>query len=293
MAGAEGALVSGETATTSSFVELHLGDAREVVPALEPCDQVVTSPPYFRHRSLSLADAIGQGSLSDYLADVAAAVNAVNLKPTGSAWLVMGDTFLHKEQLLIPERLVRTLTESGWRLRWRGIWHKSNVRPESAKDRPTIDYESVLLLVKSSAYYSNMDAIREPAEWAFWGAQTSAKARENPSGASWQSENPHRRSELALSKSRHPRSVWSIPSENRNVGGLAPYPLSLAKRMIVAGCPEGGRVLDPFCGSGTTLVAAVELGRRAIGVDLDPRALEAAETRLEGNDLLDVRLGAH
>ena len=171
--------MSGETAT-SSFVELHVGDAREVLPSLEPCDQVVTSPPYFRHRSLELPGAIGQGSLSDYLADVAAVVNAVNLNPTGSAWLVMGDTFLHKEQLLIPERLARTLTESGWRLRWRGIWHKSNVRPESAKDRPTIDYESVLLLVKSSAYYSNMDAIREPAEWAFWGAQTSAKARENP-----------------------------------------------------------------------------------------------------------------
>ena len=102
----------------------------------------------------------------------------------------MGDTFLHKEQLLIPERLVRTLTASGWRLRWRGIWHKPNVRPESAKDRPTIDYESILLFVKSGAYYSNMDAIREPAEWDFWGAQTSAKARANPSGASWQSEEP-------------------------------------------------------------------------------------------------------
>ena len=239
-----------------------------------------------RHRPLELPGAIGQGSLEEYLDDVAAVVDAIKLKPTGSLWLVIGDTFVERELGLVPERLALRLAGSDWRLRWRGIWHKPNVRPESAKDRPTIDYESILMFVKSGAYYSNMDAIREPAEWDFWGAQTSAKARANPSGASWQSENPHRWTELAQSRSRHPRSVWSIPSENRNVGGLAPYPLSLAKRMIVAGSPEGGRVLDPFCGSGTTLVAAGELGRRAIGVDLDPRALEAAETRLERNDLL-------
>jgi DNA modification methylase len=279
--------------TKTSFVQLHLGDARDVCPTLEPCDQAVTSPPYFRQRALELPGAVGQGSLEAYLEDVADVANAIRLSPTGSLWMVVGDTFSGKELLLVPERLALRLCESGWRLRWRGVWHKPNVRPESAKDRPTIDYESILMFVRSGAYYSDMDALREPAEWLHWGAQTSQKARANPSGASWQSENPHRRTELAQSRSRHPRSVWSIPSENRNVGGLAPYPLSLAKRMIVAGCPEGGRVLDPFCGSGTTLVAAVELGRRAIGVDLDPRALEAAETRLERNDLLDVRLGAH
>ncbi len=166
--------------TKTSFVQLHLGDARDVCPTLEPCDQAVTSPPYFRQRALELPGAVGQGSLDAYLEDVADVASAIRLSPTGSLWMVVGDRFSGKELLLVPERLALRLRESGWRLRWRGVWHKPNVRPESAKDRPTIDYESILMFVRSGAYYSDMDALREPAEWLHWGAQTSAKARANP-----------------------------------------------------------------------------------------------------------------
>ena len=79
--------------------------------------------------------------------------------------------------------------------------------------------------------------------------------------------------------------VLAVPSLNNMAGERTGYPtqkpLELMRLLVGACCPPGGLVLDPFCGSGTTLVAAVESGRRAIGIDRGPDAIRIAETRLD------------
>ncbi|MHC5003682.1 MAG: DNA-methyltransferase [Planctomycetota bacterium] len=77
---------------------------------------------------------------------------------------------------------------------------------------------------------------------------------------------------------------WDIPSINNMAGERVGYPtqkpLALLRRVVGSSSPAGGLVLDPFCGSGTTLVAARELGRRWIGIDREPAAIAIARTRL-------------
>lgn len=80
-----------------------------------------------------------------------------------------------------------------------------------------------------------------------------------------------------------PGDVWDIIPEDtqRRETHFAPYPIDLCRLPILATCPEDGLILDPFCGTGTTLVAARELGRKSIGIDISYRYLELAQKRCE------------
>jgi DNA modification methylase len=75
--------------------------------------------------------------------------------------------------------------------------------------------------------------------------------------------------------------VWTISAPRARTGHLAPGPVELARRCLRHGCPPAGVVLDPFCGSGTTGVAALEMGHRFIGIDLDPAAIAIVKCRLD------------
>jgi len=214
------------------------------------------------------------------LAEIFAEVLRV-LRPSGTAFLNLGETYVAKRAQLVPQRVALALSESGWVIRNEIIWIRTNVRPESAKDRLTNATEVVLFITKQpSGYYFNPAPLREPAEWNHWGRQTSQKARALASGGSWQSADPDRRASLAQTKSRHPRNVWSFPCEHRPNAGLAPYPEELPRRSLLLGCPQGGLVLDPFAGTGTTLLVAQRLGLRAVGIDCDPEAVAEMRRRL-------------
>jgi DNA modification methylase len=260
------------------------GDARDVLPRLEAAsvDCVVTSPPYFRHRDYG-SDLGREATVREYVANLVAIFDAVRrvLKPSGSCFVNIGDSYDDKRALLVPQRLALALDDAGWIVRQEIVWRKPNVRPESARDRLTNATEPVLFLTKQPrGYYFNPGPLREPAAWDHWGRQTSPKARALATGGAWQSADPDRRSRLAETKTRHPRNVWDIPSENKPNNGLAPFPEELARRCLVLGCPPGGLALDPFVGSGTTLVVARKLGMRAIGIDCDPAAIAETQRRL-------------
>ena len=262
------------------------GDARELLPTLpaETVDCAVTSPPYFGHRSYGGPSTLGgEATVAEYVDNLSMVLRELRrvLKPTGSLWLNLGETYSKKRALLLPDRVAVSLADDGWIVRNKIPWEKTNVRPESAKDRLTNAVEYVLFLVRQPAgYFFNPAPLREPAEWEFYGAQTSPKARALQTGGSWQSENPDRRRELAASGTRHPRNVWRFPSENRPNNGLAPFPEELPRRCLLLGCPPGGMVLDPFAGSGTTLVVARELELDYVGIDSDPHAIAEMRRRL-------------
>ena len=212
-----------------------------------------------------------------------------------------------KDLVGIPWRVAFALQDDGWWLRSDIIWSKPNPMPESVTDRPTRAHEYLFLLTKSARYHYDSDAIREPAEWARWGKQTVVKG--TPGTGSWigqrSKEELHERAratdkqrghgrrhagfndrwdamtrEEQWAMGRNKRDVWEIATRPYAEAHFATFPEALVDPCILAGCPVGGLVLDPFIGSGTVAAVAQRLGRRAVGVDLNEAYLQLASKRV-------------
>jgi site-specific DNA-methyltransferase (adenine-specific) len=182
-----------------------------------------------------------------------------------------------KDLVGIPWRVAFALQADGWWLRQDIIWHKPNPMPESVRDRCTKAHEYVFLLSKSERYYYDAEAVKE----AF------ADERQGKSGAykrRMETVNPYGRqnAEMPVSETGHNRrSVWTITTKPYSGAHFAVMPPDLVQPCILAGCPEGGTVLDPFAGSGTTLAVAAELGRNGIGCELNSQYVTLAIERIK------------
>ena len=203
-----------------------------------------------------------------------------------SGYGLMAQTLKPKDLIGIPWRVAFALQSDGWYLRSDIIWAKPNPMPESVTDRPTKAHEYIFLLAKSERYYYDADAIREPFADERMGdpgpyRKTSAHERKANNarqdlgfinnGGGWT-----RGRELG---GRNKRSVWTVATVPFPGAHFATFPPALVTPCILAGAPEGAVVLDPFLGSGTTAAVAKSLGRRAIGIDLNPAYLDMAIDR--------------
>jgi site-specific DNA-methyltransferase (adenine-specific) len=191
----------------------------------------------------------------------------------------------------IPWRVAFALQADGWWLRQDIIWHKPNPMPESVRDRCTKAHEYVFLLTKSERYFYDADAVKEAGSTSSAAAwyRKNAVRNEKPAGASTLDGNLSHQSGLrrpgwqqvnATEQGRNRRSVWTITTKPYSGAHFAVMPAALVEPCIKAGCPEGGTVLDPFAGSGTTLAVAAELGRSGIGCELNPEYIALAEQRI-------------
>lgn len=200
-----------------------------------------------------------------------------------------------KDMIGIPWLLAFALRADGWYLRSDIIWCKANPMPESCKDRPSRCYEHVFLLTKSKKYYYDALAIAEPiaegtaARYKGGRSASSKYAEEIPGQGKVQKLNAVRAAgtitDADISPVRNARDVWHINTVPYKGGHFAAYPPKLAERCILAGCPRGGIVLDPFFGSGTTGLAAVKNDRRYIGIELNAEYCELAKERIGGAKL--------
>ncbi len=290
------------------------GDAIEMLRTLpnESVDMCVTSPPYYRLRDYSCSGQIGlEPTIQEYidrLTDVFRELKRV-LKNEGTLWLNIGDSYAgqqaqatkrkqgytvanikSKDMLGIPWLLAFALRDDGWYLRSDIIWQKTNAMPESVTDRPTQSYEHIFLLAKSTKYFYNHEAIKEPVangtterlkransnqnkystEMPGQSFQTIHKPRENMSGK-----------DIELPTLRQKRDVWSIATSSFKGMHYATFPLELASECIKAGCPCNGTVIDPFFGSGTTGIAALKNERQYIGIDLNKEYCHMSHERIE------------
>lgn len=221
------------------------------------------------------------------------------LKRTGTFWLNMGDTYsssagfdrtksttLSKSLCLIPERLAIALEDDGWRIRNKIIWAKKNGMPSSAKDRLTPRWEYLFFLTQAERYYFGLDSIREP--HTALGSPPGNKSREyfdrDPQHHHRQKRRPGQTQSFHPG-GKNPGDVWWIATQPNPIRGahFAAFPEALCERPIKAGCPPGGLVLDPFCGTGTAGVVARRLGRDFIGIDLSPDYIRVAEKRILGS----------
>jgi site-specific DNA-methyltransferase (adenine-specific) len=262
----------------------------------ESIDCVVTSPPYFRMRRYESNLEIGQEATPqqyiERLREVFAACRRA-LKPSGSLWIVIGDKYRDGELLGMPWRLALALKDDDWILRSDIIWHKPNAMPSPVKTRPTPDHEYIFFFSKSKNYFYDADAIREPhvtfsEQSRMLGGRSHFFRRDSTpeQGKNGGDQNLHdgRWDQAFHPKGRNKRTVWSISLSKCREAHFAVFPESLVKNCLLAASPEGGVVLDPFLGSGTTALVARRLQRRFIGVDCVPQYCEMARQRLDGSD---------
>lgn len=195
-----------------------------------------------------------------------------------------------KDLIGIPWMLAFALRADGWYLRSDVIWEKANPMPESAKDRPSRSYEHVFLLAKSKKYYYDGLAIAEPiaARTAkrFQRGRKDNKYAEGIPGQTAQRINRARAAgaipDELIPVVRNKRDVWRINTVPYRGAHFAAFPPKLAETCILAGCPVGGVVLDPFFGSGTTGLAAKQTGRLYIGIDINADFCRLARERIGG-----------
>ncbi len=274
----------------------------------------VTSPPYYGLRDYEVDGQIGlEGSIQEYvskLVDVFREVRRI-LSNDGTLWLNLGDTYSSggrktrdsddklqsremasrpddglkpKDLLGIPWRVALALQDDGWYLRCDIIWYKPNVLPESVIDRPTRAHEYVFLFSKSERYFYDQEQIREPQTG---NAHSRGKGVTQKDLIAGYKVRGNRSFHLAtkgvarLPNGKNRRSVWGIPTEKYQGSHFATYPEELVEPCILAGCPEGGIVLDPFFGAGTTGLVALKLNRQYLGIELNPEYIKLAEDRLD------------
>jgi DNA modification methylase len=284
----------GAGATSSNFWRLFSGDSHEVIKSFadSSVNCVVTSPAYYWQRDYGAEGQYGMEPTPDeFVENLRRLFNDIQrvLAPDGTVFLNLGDTYysakgkphgtdakhrsrrmaglravdgpglgLPRKSLIgIPWRVALALQADGWTLRSDIVWARQGSLPEpTAKDRPWRSYEHVFLFSRSPRYYFD---------------------RERLGGE---------------------EDIWFIePDRNAESRGThyAPFPRALARRCIECGCPEGGVVLDPFVGGGTTMCEALSEGRSAVGIDLNHDFLKLVRERLEHRDDNGklIRLNAH
>lgn len=267
----------------------------------------VTSPPYFGLRDYGMAGQIGLEATPDAfvarLVEVFREVRRV-LRDDGTLWLNLGDSYTSggratrapdakhdgargmefraptpdglkpKDLIGIPWRVAFALQADGWYLRQDIIWSKPNPMPESVTDRCTKAHEYLFMLSKSSKYFYDAEAIKEPA------VSTDIKKFTDKGGdkqrghgrrhAGFNGRYADRLAETGAPTARNRRSVWTVATKPFAGAHFATFPPDLIELCILAGCPVGGTVLDTFGGSGTTAGVAMRNGRNAILCELNP-----------------------
>lgn len=262
-----------------------IGDCREVLSTLEDesVDCIVTSPPYYLKRDYGHDLQIGaESTWEEYLETLTKVFVEARriLKPEGTIWINIADVYIDGQLIGIPHRLAFALQCKGFFFRQDIIWHKPNAMPAggTALNRCTPSHEHILFFTKHrSHYHFNINAIMERASGKGEGAIFGGKKYGEEVNHYYES-NPYHPTGY-----RCKRDVWSIPTQSYSGAHFATFPEELPRTCILAGCPEGGRVLDMFSGSGTTGKVAYDLGRQFIGIELNPEYAELSRKRCGGH----------
>lgn len=187
-----------------------------------------------------------------------------------------------KDLLMIPNRVAIALQEAGWYIRSEIIWHKPNPMPESVRDRPTSCHEKIWLITKSKKYYYDADAIREPlAASSLSRLNQNIKNQKGSIRANGGMKSNGNMKAVGNKETRNKRNVWTITTKPFKDAHFATFPKDLIEPCIKAGCPEGGIVLDPFGGSGTTGIVSALNNRNAILIELNQKYIDIVNKRID------------
>jgi DNA modification methylase len=187
-----------------------------------------------------------------------------------------------KDLLMIPNRVAIALQDAGWYIRSEIIWYKPNPMPESVRDRPTSAHEKIWLITKSKKYYYDADAIREPLAASSLNRlnQDIKNQKGSTRGNGGMKSNGNMKA-VGNKETKNKRNVWTVTTKPCKEAHFATFPKDLIEPCIKAGCPEGGLVLDPFGGSGTTGIVAAQNNRNAVLIELNQKYIDIAKKRID------------
>jgi DNA modification methylase len=187
-----------------------------------------------------------------------------------------------KDLLMIPNRVAIALQDAGWYIRSEIIWYKPNPMPESVRDRPTSAHEKIWLITKSKKYYYDADAIREPLAASSLNRlnQDIKNQKVSTRGNGGMKSNGNMKA-VGNKETKNKRNVWTVTTKPCKEAHFATFPKDLIEPCIKAGCPEGGLVLDPFGGSGTTGIVAAQNNRNAVLIELNQKYIDIAKKRID------------
>ena len=298
--------------------QLYQGDALETLKQMEDeyIHCCVTSPPYWGLRDYGVDGQLGlEQTPEEYVAKMVEVFREVKrvLRDDGTLWLNLGDSYCGtgnkgeykdpkyldgrngqkvalnnkikglkaKDLVGIPWMVAFALRADGWYLRQDIIWHKPNPMPESVTDRPTKAHEYIFLLTKKRKYFYDREAIREDPKPGNDGTiRAIARDRSGPVDIGNGAHIAERVYKEV--KGANKQSVWTVATKPFKEAHFATFPPKLIEPCILAGCPEGGTVLDPFAGAGTTLYVAEKLDRNSIGIELNPDYCDIIRRRMAG-----------
>ena len=269
-----------------------IGDAKEKLKELETesIQSVITSPPYWGLRDYGHAEQIGlEKNPNEYINNMVKIFDEVLrvLKKDGTLWLNIADSYSsisdseiglkNKDLVGIPWMLAFALRMNGWYLRQDIIWSKPSPMPEPIKDRCTKSHEYIFLLTKSSKYYFDYEAIREPRVSTGNNHQFGGKKYNDPNNLIYDSVGSIYKSDGMRNK----RDVWNVASKPFKGAHFAVMPELLVEPCLLAGSKPNDLILDPFAGSGTVGVVAKKHNRSFIGIELNPDYAKIANDRID------------
>jgi len=274
---------------------LHCYEAENILSD-NSIDCIVTSPPYWNLRNYGVAGQFGlEETVEEYVNNLVKLFDILHckLKDTGTCFVNLGDSyngscglvtvgvlektnrqkaFKEKSLLLIPYLFAYQMISRDWVLRNIIIWHKKNSFPQSVKDRFTVDFEPIFFFTKNKNYYFKQQLepfITKPRIRNFANTKIAETGVIKPICKN-----------LFKNEGKNMRTVWTLTNENMLERHFASYPKKLVARILKSGCREGGVVLDPFIGSGTTAVVAKQLNMNYIGFELNPEYIAICNKRL-------------
>jgi DNA modification methylase len=294
------------------------GDCLENLKELpeKSINMCMTSPPYWALRDYGVEGQLGlEPTFDEYinkLCDIFDEVQRV-LRDDGTCWVNIGDSYVsngsieqrkdkkvydsieksHKRGVtraimndypskcmaMVPFRFAIEMVNRGWILRNTIIWHKRNCMPSSVKDRFTVDFEYLFFFSKNKKYY--FETQLEPLAPISMKDRRKDKGRFEYDGKRKGVEGIQNAMCGINSEGRNKRTVWVINPKPFKEAHFAVYPEELCETPIKAGCSEGGIVLDPFFGAGTTGLVALKQDKKFIGIELNPEYIKIAQARLK------------
>lgn len=206
----------------------------------------------------------------------------------GLCWVSLAIPSLNvksKDEINLPHLTAMALQADGWILRQTIAWHKPNPMPESVRDRCTKAHEYIFLLSKKQKYYFDHKAIKESAVGCTGAAasfkRTGSKREQPILNQKYGTHRPERPDTTYGGEYRNKRSVWTVATKPFKGAHFATFPPALIEPCVLAGSREGGTVLDPFAGAGTTGLVALQHKRNFIGIELNQKYInEIALPRL-------------
>ena len=249
------------------------GDAATVMATIEDesIDCIVTTPPYWRRRTQgteSITATTKEEFVAELLQTMAQAWRV--LKPKGSLWLNMGDDTTDGFVQGIPWRvLLQMMDAQGWRLVNEVVWNKTTTSPQGSQDHLRKVHEFMFHLVKDEDFYYNDEELRRT--FALIQRNDDKSHARIPRGKGHQGQIPS--------------DVWTIGVQRSGIAHYCVAPDMLYRLPLVATCPHGGIVLDPYCGTGTACKIAYEMNLRSIGIDINPDYIKKAVASTEAKPL--------